>query len=1265
MDVRSNLQAFEESLRGYTGDDPLDPWDRYIQYLERVSSGQSWEMSMVLDRLVQRFLSEERYSNDPRYINYCIRCASYYKEPINLYSRIYSKGIGTRAAVLYVAWAQQFEQQGQLQQADNVYRSAMEKQAEPADTVLQEYRMFQSRMSSGGARAPEGVRNPLQNSHFVNQLHTHREPSPQCTDTEGLSQLPADKTIRIISRSEVAVVKKPSPDTLQTLSMYCKDDLLCEGSELCFEEVRAARFIAKRNQEEKRRKFEELQRLQDEVMDMKQVLEKLESNLSGSATFQERLASSLPVQRAPGTHATAVNSEPPSGRLRGENPSQGLSLHRPEAPVGHFQENTEGAKPSAPRACSLQASLVQPRPERNPKPFGLAARKSAAHGPEELQPSGVPRQGGVSQVSSVLCQHNGREQHETSVGEATESEVKLDLSQGATGNLSHVTPNTSLGLVQATPSRVLPSPTVNTREALDAIMDMFQAPNLLQEEHFPSSMSMHQTGKSFDAGYQATGNACPFSNPPSAIPFAIFRDENDDKENCGAAADNKIKPPMAPAGIPVSKTQKQNESQSELMPDESTMWGVRYNSLNSVAGCPDSTRDFALMAQLVSTPFQKKAPHSWDENGHHVGFGGPEEGPFLRQPTKLSPIIEQSPPEGLSETGIEGSMRAQGFAEQGTIVGEGLAQRSLATCSITEVQHHAPTALSFRDQTASLVHTEGAVAKSPPSKSSKPDWNVYVSPEKPVLQSAGPLALCAPVAEALVSKCQIPGPDVPTSTVKAPMSAFDTPVSPESASLFDWLVIKSTEVMVEPQLDAFMSSRPVQTTDGYPPKTTDIPMSPEPAKFGLDFDMSPLRSSSLRMDIPQSPAALKGRYNRDISMSPGHGSKVNVDVPMSPDHGSKANVDVPMSPDHGSKVNMDVPMSPAAQGAVAAKPVSNPWDEELILSLLSRLPTPLDSLPNFITWGCKVPNIAPKMNIQMGDGSLWVNCVLGQGAFATVYQAIDLTTSEKMILKVQKPANPWEFYINTQLNTRMPPNVRHLFSNIHSAHLFQNGSVLLGELHGCGTLLNAVNLYKNMSDKVMPQPLVLYFTVCILHMVEQLHHAHIIHADIKPDNFLLGERFLENKSFDPDTLDHGLALIDLGQSIDMTLFPEGTAFTAKCLTSGFQCTEMQSGRPWTYQTDYFGIAGTVYCMIFGTYMQVTREDGVWKTNAVFRRNPLSEVWTEFFHTLLNVPDCQSLLCLRSLRSRLSSVLQTNYSSKLSSLKTRLVIQLLESRSARR
>ena len=42
-------------------------------------------------------------------------------------------------------------------------------------------------------------------------------------------------------------------------------------------------------------------------------------------------------------------------------------------------------------------------------------------------------------------------------------------------------------------------------------------------------------------------------------------------------------------------------------------------------------------------------------------------------------------------------------------------------------------------------------------------------------------------------------------------------------------------------------------------------------------------------------------------------------------------------------------------------------------------------------------------------------------------------------------------------------------------------------------------------------------------------------------------------------------LIDFGQSIDMTKYPPGTTFMAKVTTKCFQCIEMKTNRPWTYQ----------------------------------------------------------------------------------------------------
>ncbi|XP_040467742.1 mitotic checkpoint serine/threonine-protein kinase BUB1 [Falco naumanni] len=360
----------------------------------------------------------------------------------------------------------------------------------------------------------------------------------------------------------------------------------------------------------------------------------------------------------------------------------------------------------------------------------------------------------------------------------------------------------------------------------------------------------------------------------------------------------------------------------------------------------------------------------------------------------------------------------------------------------------------------------------------------------------------------------------------------------------------------------------------------------------------------------------------------------------------------------------------AAQSVRAAVLVENPWDKELICKFLSELPKPLHTYSNYFEWKSALPPITLKAEFRLGSNSFHVDCLVGEGAFAQVYQASILDASnsrnnQKVIFKVQKPANPWEFYIATQLVERLDPSICHFYIHFYSAHLFQNGSILVGELYNYGTLLNAINIYKKLPEKVMPQALVIYFAVKILYMVEELHNCKIIHGDIKPDNFILGERFLDNDTCDIDGLSHGLTLIDLGQSIDMKLFPEGTAFTAKCETSGFQCIEMLTQKPWNYQTDYFGIAATVYCMLFGTYMKVKNENGIWKPEGTFRRLPNADLWKEFFESMLNIPSCRSLPSLGVLRKRLKDLFCKSYAKEIKFLRNRLVVLLIENKRSRK
>ena len=77
------------------------------------------------------------------------------------------------------------------------------------------------------------------------------------------------------------------------------------------------------------------------------------------------------------------------------------------------------------------------------------------------------------------------------------------------------------------------------------------------------------------------------------------------------------------------------------------------------------------------------------------------------------------------------------------------------------------------------------------------------------------------------------------------------------------------------------------------------------------------------------------------------------------------------------------------------------------------------------------------------------------------------------------------------------------FMTISAAVIAPNASVLVSEFSQFGSLLDINNKIRQATTKVMHESLVMHFTVQILSIVEHLHACNIVHADIKPDNFLL------------------------------------------------------------------------------------------------------------------------------------------------------------------
>ncbi|KAB5517039.1 hypothetical protein PHYPO_G00184890 [Pangasianodon hypophthalmus] len=317
MDIHFYLQGFESSMRSYAGEDPLDPWDKFVDFLDaRLPPEEKSNMSVVMERLVQTFLQDKRYHDDLRFINHCIRCASYHPDPVKVYGHVHGCGVGTQTAALYISWAQQCERRNLNPQAEQVYQRALENRAEPLDTLQHHYRLFQSRTGRTQTSPSDAVSTPLQDSQLINQQLRQRDSvQPQCKDL-GNSQFPADRTIRIISRSENNPRPKSSGVT-ECVSMYCASELVCEGSELTFEELRARRYFTKVRQQELQRQQEEVMRRyeeeEEEVVRMKKMLEELNSKLTDEPHLQQVTSGPHPIQSREDTPDPTDQSESPSG----------------------------------------------------------------------------------------------------------------------------------------------------------------------------------------------------------------------------------------------------------------------------------------------------------------------------------------------------------------------------------------------------------------------------------------------------------------------------------------------------------------------------------------------------------------------------------------------------------------------------------------------------------------------------------------------------------------------------------------------------------------------------------------------------------------------------------------------------------------------------------------------------------------------------------------------------------------------------------------
>ncbi|XP_065176427.1 mitotic checkpoint serine/threonine-protein kinase BUB1-like [Sycon ciliatum] len=292
--------------------------------------------------------------------------------------------------------------------------------------------------------------------------------------------------------------------------------------------------------------------------------------------------------------------------------------------------------------------------------------------------------------------------------------------------------------------------------------------------------------------------------------------------------------------------------------------------------------------------------------------------------------------------------------------------------------------------------------------------------------------------------------------------------------------------------------------------------------------------------------------------------------------------------------------------------------------------------------------------------------LLGTGAFSTVFSANHVAQDfakdkeDIVALKVSETEIPdmWEFFLASHLPQRIT-NAGHAdaagyFINVKQCFHYANGTCMVLNRFKC-TLLDVVNMYKSR-HQTMPEALVLYYTWHMLHAVEALHAAGYLHADIKPDNFVISNdlfilaKFLQDSSANLVSSKLSelnrvkpLHLIDYGRAIDMSCLPASTSFNATVDTDDFACVEMIESRPWTQQIDTFGVLGTIHVLLNGDYMKVVKKNSAsnpWQPTVRPKRywNP---IWNKLYSQLLNVPSCFEQPDLAPLREGVGKALEAN------------------------
>ncbi|KAL2610840.1 hypothetical protein R1flu_022532 [Riccia fluitans] len=1238
--LETQRREFLEAIEQYNGEDPLEPWMRCIKWTRDAypSIGPQSELVRILEGCTRQFLKDERYRDDPRYLRVWVQYADTCTDPTDVFAFLEANNIGQTHALFYIAYATTMEARKNYIKSEEIYRIGIARRAEPLGRIQTMCKSFLVRMHRRNERRIREEQELLLNGPTASTEPQSRSFGPNSAYPETQfggnreRQAPAPPPFSRSNRSmntKMSVfvdpefqdsmdthnhnVEEPGPSSRQTTPWY---SLPSEGDR-------------KKENSQQPTKWTEA-KVKQSVPFSDGRHSKLDVYVDEE--FSKREDQPKPTKPAP----------PPVMKLRLED-MQSMMRTSPRL-KGSFLERSSAALDSSNKTSGIPGSKI-----------GTAATHEARIPVTAYDAGMLVGDDGAEKCFEEVRLDVWKETYQVLLDPVAADTTEKRKGEGFLESRTELRGTEETVLLEG---RNVPGTSPSTSDSQTARLVETHNDDILARSDENEMVRINSSDGLFDAS----------TNVPALTGADSIKISESDcrKELREGNSPFVSRSSDSPFRIPDSLCTQGDETIAiKRVADEIIVLGT-----DPLANCIDAGSHQGLVEPTINTKecvadildwFNKplesdnsrrntRVPRDSKKNSNSLGgFQIYEDEDLQAQRSEDYSKDRKRLNSSSSTFGGAGQSQVGGFE---VYVDENLGSERTARGSsrLADKNSSAGSFKVFQDESFGMQPPKSKQSQRKRSSSQSKGYQIFVDDE-----------FCDTVTPHIEKDVGMSAPSPKRSVDyllgKSPVKVYEDEAmdlnSPNPRKIRERVKSSSNRpttslgVYIDEDLRNLSLTEPLSSLQ-------DVKESSQQGLFSLhDKENFAIPQGENNVDVPEATGEVKCPKDN----SSGRNMEADIDPPERP---------VPVNQtcsayltDNGLINRVTLEMAEERPDTVPVSVKIDPWDETTLKNLLSKLQTSLSTYEGYfennksyrgpLPMSCvRASNGGRNKIIELDNCTYRIKRCVGEGAFAHVFEAEDeeddyFDDSPKIALKFQRQACTWEFYMYRQLDMRIPGDERRYYGNARRMHLYTDCSFMICDYGEKGTLQDVVNAYLAKSQK-MEEGLCMFYTIEMLHMLEVLHAAGIIHGDIKPDNLLIRDHDdspdLEDWSpeYPGSWKSQGLCLIDWGRSIDLTLFPEGTMFHGDCKTDSFRCPEMLENLPWKFQVDTFGLCGVVHCLLFGSYMQIEKvKNGegrtLYRPRTTFKRWWNVNLWRELFDTLLNVEEFGDRILLSQLRQK--------------------------------